>query len=1177
MQSDDSTPVARILLVEDEAIIAHDLKRRLERLGYEVVGITDNGEDALALAAKRRPSLVFMDIVIQGAIDGIETAARMRPLLDVPIVFLTAHADPATIERAKQVGPYGYLVKPFEERELQTTIEMALFRHATEARARFLEHAISSAGTAIAVIDARQPRRPITLCNAAFERITGYSSEEILGRPASFLMGRHTDASAAEVVRLALERREACQLTFRLDRKDGGQFWSDLSLSPVRDAAGDVTHLLCFHSDVTRRRQTEEALLQAQKMEAVGQLTGGIAHDFNNLLTTILAFGGFARDALPEGSAGRADIMEVLSAARRATDMTRQLLTFSRQQPSSRRPVDLNESLAGLLKLLRRTVGADIEVEVSPSSRSAIVNMDPVQFDQVVLNLAVNARDAMPRGGSLRLALSHPSPAEEPSRGRVVRLTARDTGVGMDPATVARVFEPFFTTKPVGKGTGLGLATCFTIVQDAGGDIRIDSAPGEGTTFTVDLPVCDEPVEDDSLSSLPGITAAGERVLVVEDDASLRRAATRSLRSAGYDVVEADDGHEAIAMLDQLGPTLDLVISDVVMPGPSGFAVAEHARTSAPTAGVLLMSGYIERPAAADFDAEAILWKPYTEAGLLRAAHRALTQGESRAHLGRPRTVRAPRGRVLVVEDDEMGRVAMERVLGEEGYDITSVGSIAGAQEAVAASDGYVAVLCDLTLEDGSGADFVWWLREFHPEQARRALVLTGGVVDQAGRDLVAEDRTEVLRKPIDPLRLVHRVGALARLPSRRDADPGPQRVDCPVVEASEPSDTSCELTVLLVDDEPAQRDACARILGGAGYAVCLAGSGEEALDRLAERAFDVVATDIGLPGLDGLGVLRAVRDIDPDLPVLLITGAPSVQTATMAVQSRAVGYLAKPFEPPELLAEVERAIEAGQVARLQRKLLAAHAGADEFLHDLAGTERAFSQALEQLRMVYQPIVRSHDHSVYAYEALLRSDAPGFTTPPRLLAAAEVLDRIEDVGLAVRSAVERTLTELPPGLEAIFVNLHPSELRSELLCASTEPLLRHASRVVLEVTERASLSMGPQVLAGVQRLREAGYRVAIDDLGEGYAGLSWLAQLKPDIAKIDMSLVRNAHQSPLKQQILGSLVRVCRHAGITTVAEGIECKEEVALLTDLGCDLLQGYYFAKPGPPFPVVRGEPGP
>jgi EAL domain-containing protein (putative c-di-GMP-specific phosphodiesterase class I) len=305
-----------------------------------------------------------------------------------------------------------------------------------------------------------------------------------------------------------------------------------------------------------------------------------------------------------------------------------------------------------------------------------------------------------------------------------------------------------------------------------------------------------------------------------------------------------------------------------------------------------------------------------------------------------------------------------------------------------------------------------------------------------------------------------------------------------------------------------------------------------------------------------------------------MTTAAPSIESAARAVRSRVSEYLPKPFAADELLRVVGASVEAGRIARLRTKLLAAKYGGDEFISDLPATERVFERALSLIRMVFQPIVRSSDRTIYGYEALLRCDEPDLSSPLRLLAAAELLGRVEDVGRIVRASVAATLNAHPDRSEAIFVNLHPLELRAGLLSEISDPLLALADRVILEVTERASLHSGPELDRELALISSLGYRLAVDDLGEGYAGLTSLITLQPNVAKIDMSLVRDIHRAPLKRDIVGALVEMARRSEILVVAEGIETMEECAVLIELGCDLLQGYLFAKPGPAFPSVSVE---
>ncbi|MBK9037089.1 MAG: PAS domain-containing protein [Myxococcales bacterium] len=413
--------------------------------------------------------------------------------------------------------------------------------------------------------------------SANAERVLGVSADELADaagwtarvHPEDLPGLRSVDASAAGSAQW-LEQ-------YRWVRPDGVvlHLQSGITTRPNPDGS---TLILGFALDISDAKELERKLLQVDKMDAVGQLTGGIAHDFNNLLAVILSFAGFVHAELAEGDARR-DLDEVLRAANKGVELIRQLLVFSRQQPQVKRALDVNTSLAALTKMLKRTVGENIELVVTLSPRAAVVFLDPVQVDQVVMNLAVNARDAMPRGGELRITIAHPAePSGNFDAGRFVRILVGDTGTGMDAEVAARIFEPFYTTKGVGQSTGLGLTTCAAIVHDAGGTIRIDTEPGRGTTFVIELPVCDLPIEDVAASIVDRVRAQHEHVLVVEDDAALRRAAVRILKSAGYRVSQAADGGDAIRWLDEPGREVDLVFTDVVMPRSGGYAVVSHAQ-----------------------------------------------------------------------------------------------------------------------------------------------------------------------------------------------------------------------------------------------------------------------------------------------------------------------------------------------------------------------------------------------------------------------------------------------------------------------------------------------------------------------------------------------------------------------------------------------------------------------
>jgi PAS domain S-box-containing protein len=504
---------------------------------------------------------------------------------------------------------------------------------------RLPEHLLESIPDAVVAV-ARDGA--IVLVNREAERIFGYGRDQLLGRPVEMLVpARHRDQHLAQRERyfeVPTTRPLGSGLEFPGLRADGSEFPLDMAVSPL--GAGEsttaiaVVHDLSEAKEVERRRDEELAranreakVAQSSRLESLGQLAGGVAHDFNNLLGVILNYADFVADELEEGTTAHTDVVEIRKAAERATDLTRQLLIFSRREVIKPAPVDLNEVVRDVERLLRRTLGEHIELSVKLAREVPAVLADPGQVEQVLVNLAVNARDAMQDGGRLviesgEVDLDRDSLHDHPelSPGRYVRLTVADNGSGMEAEVAARVFEPFFSTKRKGEGTGLGLATVYGIVTAAGGQISLYSEPGDGTVFRIHLPAVDSTVPAGPDEHVANGRGRGESVLLVEDKDAVRALGKRILAEGGYEVTATSRGAEAVRLLEDPRQEFDLLISDVVMPGMRGVELARRAHELRPELPVLMMSGYTTPMSDEDRRAMAeapLLEKPFSRRDLL--------------------------------------------------------------------------------------------------------------------------------------------------------------------------------------------------------------------------------------------------------------------------------------------------------------------------------------------------------------------------------------------------------------------------------------------------------------------------------------------------------------------------------------------------------------------------------
>jgi PAS domain S-box-containing protein len=476
------------------------------------------------------------------------------------------------------------------------------------------------------------------------ESILGFSPAEWLSAPANWMdriqpEDRHI-ALAAE--KRFQETQELFQAEYRMLARDGRVLWFRDEAVLLRDTDSQKLLMQGVMYDITERKRLEDQLRHSQKMEAVGQLAGGVAHDFNNLLMLIQAHNERLRERLTVNDAAHKDAVEIEHAVVRAASLTRQLLAFSRKQVLQPKVLDLNVVLADVAKMLDRLIGKSIELKVEQGQFLWRVKADPGQMEQVILNLAVNARDAMPQGGKLVIetcnveideayARSH----ESVSPGRYVRLTVGDTGIGMDTQTQARMFEPFFTTKEPGKGTGLGLATVYGVVKQTGGWIWVASEPGEGTTFEIYLPQIEEVEKSMTISAKKAIPATAptgtETVLLVEDQDGIRDLVGEFLRRKGYTVLHAVDGEEALRLAEH-HDEINLLLTDVLMPNIGGRELAERLTQERPRMKVLFMSGYTEQTSLggeAVGQPAAVLQKPFSMDNLARKIRNVLDEGDS--------------------------------------------------------------------------------------------------------------------------------------------------------------------------------------------------------------------------------------------------------------------------------------------------------------------------------------------------------------------------------------------------------------------------------------------------------------------------------------------------------------------------------------------------------------------
>jgi len=682
MNSTDLKPNHRILIVDDNTSIHADFRKILcpensrkaavKKMGATLFDKTEpatnqisfeldsahQGQEALEMVkqacAQGRPyAMAFVDVRMPPGWDGIETIARIwEAYPDLQIVVCTAYSDYSWENMRAKVGqPDGLLVlkKPFDNIEVQQLAHALTKKWFLNHQAALQLAELAQANESLAMSEERFSKAfhenplPSGIQTLSDQRFVDVNQRlaEVAGRKRGDMIGRTpAELSLWEQPELVdrwveslLEQEPVREQEARIRTPAGALHEVLVSLSPV--ALSGQPHLLLLAQDVAERVLLERQLRQAQKMEAIGQLAAGVAHDFNNILTVIQGHAGLMQRELEAGSAQTKSLEQISKSTARAASLIRQLLMFSRKQVMQFRYLDLNDVLGNAIKMLERLVGEHVQIDFCPQESLPAIHADNSMMEQIAMNLAVNARDAMPNGGRVSISTSleeihrAPTPMDPEQRdGKFVCLTYSDTGTGMDTQILTRIFEPFFTTKPVGKGTGLGLSTVFGIVRQHQGWVDVTSKPNQGTTFRVYFPVGQQPAEKIDLVVDTALRTGRETILVAEDEDALREMVVQVLRLQGYTVLEAASGRHALEVWERASRPVDLLVTDMVMPGGiMGSELAERLSSQSPRLKVIYTSGYSPETRETTFvfrEGANFLQKPYPPAKLAEIVRRCL-------------------------------------------------------------------------------------------------------------------------------------------------------------------------------------------------------------------------------------------------------------------------------------------------------------------------------------------------------------------------------------------------------------------------------------------------------------------------------------------------------------------------------------------------------------------------
>ena len=627
-----------ILLLEDNLRDRQLVEKTLMNEGL-VCQITHakSKEEFQAALERAKYDLIISDFTLP-AYSGIAALTASRELQpDTPFIFVAETIGEEQAVESLKSGAADYVLKE-RLNGLGQAVRRALReakerkeRHRAEEQVRVQSSALEAVANGIILTD---PAGKILFANKAFCAMTGYALEEILGKTPSFLNSGKHDADFFRALWNTILKGRVWQGELINRRKDGTFYNEEMTITPIQGTNGEISHFISVKQDITKRKQRKEQLHQARKMEAIGQLAGGIAHDFNNLLTVI--HGNVQLVLMDESQLNeenRQCLKQVIDATERAGNLTRQLLAFGRKQVIQFQPLNLNDVIGNFTKMLKRVIGEHIVLQCCYAEDLPSVDADVGMIEQILINLIVNARDAMPQGGSIvitteaiSLDVSRVDSHPEAQPGEFVCITVGDTGMGIYPEYLPRIFEPFFTTKEAGKGTGLGLATVYGIVKQHQGWIEVSSQLGSGTTFKIFLPAGAPGVKQKLAPQMKASPAVGhEKILLVEDDADVRMVARDVLEASGYQIWEASNGLEALNVWKTNAAQIDLLLTDVIMPGGlNGRELSDRLRRERPGLKVILMTGYSPDLMVKIQPQSHILTKPFSMEGLTETVRNCL-------------------------------------------------------------------------------------------------------------------------------------------------------------------------------------------------------------------------------------------------------------------------------------------------------------------------------------------------------------------------------------------------------------------------------------------------------------------------------------------------------------------------------------------------------------------------